>query len=129
MAKKIVTILFLFVFSISSFTFKTHYCYYNNGKRFHGDCEADIRAAEKQAGHTQTLLHEQKYVCHNIQLDKQYQQQNYSFKNFHDHFFIVPAPQEIFINVFLNDGQPIPIFSCRGGPPLFTEKLRGPPLA
>jgi len=127
MPRKPLSILLLVVFGLSSFTFKTHYCYHFDGSRFHGDCGANIRETLKHEGSSRPRLHERHYICFDIQFDKQYKQPDYTFKNFQDHYFILPAIEVLPFPVALPARQVIPAFSCRGGPPLPTGTLRGPP--
>lgn len=124
--KRVAAILLLLIFGISSFTFKTHYCYYPDGHRFHGDCGEHITKS-KSSKYSQTYFHEKKYVCHDIQLDKQFSQHDYSIKNFSDSYYIFPAVFEISVITTLSGNWALPIFSCRGGPPLFPNSLRAPP--
>ena len=77
---------------------------------------------------SKTTFHEQKYVCHDIQLEKNYQQHDYSFKNFNDYNFDLLVIPELPVIVIFIKRQAIPLSSCRGGPPLLTQYLRGPPL-
>lgn len=72
-------------------------------------------------------FHEQKYVCFDIKLDKQYQQ-HYAFKSFNEQLFILTSVPELPLVTFVHKRKAIPIFSCRGGPPILTQSLRGPPL-
>jgi hypothetical protein len=72
-------------------------------------------------------FHEQKYECFDVKLDKQYQQ-HYSFKNFNDQYIVLVSVPELPLITFIQKRQTIPIFSCRGGPPILTQSLRGPPL-
>lgn len=121
------SILLLIVFGFYSFTFKTHYCYHHDGTRFHGNCGEYVQEAKKNGNSPNSSIHEKKYVCYNVQLDKQYQQ-DYSFKSFDDTLFVFPTPVELRLVTFPSQKNSIPLFSCRGGPPLITRSLRGPPL-
>jgi hypothetical protein len=126
--KKRNSILLLLIFCVYSFTFKTHYCYYaDTGKRFHGDCGEFERAAEKKNSDPNASFHKQKYNCYNVELNKQYQQQDFSIKSFSDFTLILPQMPELPIIIFSSQKQGIPLFSCRGGPPLVSFILRGPP--
>lgn len=125
--KKLLTILLIFVFGASSFTYKTHYCYYPDGHRFHGDCQKEIRAAKEKSGTCIALLLPKQYVCQDIQMDKQFHQHDYSFKNFSDACYILPVTIELQVITSLPGNYAIPVFSCRGGPPLAGSSLRGPP--
>lgn len=109
-----------------SFTFKTHYCYQLDGSRFHGDCTKHIQNAEQSSLHSVTV-ESQEFDCHIVQLEKQYQQAHY-FNNFGACEFIIPTTVYFPLIVVVSDRQNIPMFSCRGGPPLQTLSLRGPPV-
>jgi hypothetical protein len=124
---RISSILILIIFASYSFTFKSHYCYNHDGTRFHGDCTAYLKNAEKNNKLSTSSVHEQRYVCYDVQLNKQYQQQDYSIKSLNDFLFELPPIPELPVVVSLSQPHAIPLFSCRGGPPLFTELLRGPP--
>ncbi len=126
--KKAGSIILLSLFCVYSFTSKTHYCYYTDTcKRFHGDCGKFERAAKKTNGASNTFLYEHKYDCHNIELNKQYQHSDFSIKSFSDCTFILPEIPELPLIIFSSQKQVIPLFSCRGGPPLVSFLLRGPP--
>ncbi|HEX9509474.1 MAG TPA: hypothetical protein VF939_03260 [Puia sp.] len=125
--KKLLTILLLFAFGVYSFTYKTHYCYYADGHRFHGDCQKEIRQAKEKLGNCIALLLPKHYICQDIQMDKQFHQRDYSFKNFSDTCYILPVTFELQVTVSLPGNYAIPVFSCRGGPPLGSSLLRGPP--
>jgi len=124
--KKATAILFLLVFAVQSLSFKTHVCYHNDGTRYHGDCTQEMSKTE-HSGHSKSSFHEQKYECFDVKLDKQYQQ-HYSFKNFNDQYIVLVSVPELPLITFIQKRQTIPIFSCRGGPPILTQSLRGPPL-
>lgn len=127
--KRVVSILLLFIFGFYSFTFKSHYCYHHDGTRFHGDCGEFTRTAETDDHSSTAKVHEQKYVCYDIQLDKQFHQQDYSFKNFSDSYYIVPLVIDVPVVTTPPFNYAVPQFSCRGGPPLAAILLRGPPAA
>lgn len=78
-------------------------------------------------GHSKASFNELKYVCFDIKLDKQYQQ-HYAFKSFNEQLFILASVPELPLITFIQKRQTIPISSCRGGPPILTQSLRGPPL-
>lgn len=84
--------------------------------------------AAKNGESSNTSIHETKYVCYDVQLNKQYHQQDYSIKTFHDFLFILLVIPELPANISPSQKRVIPLFSCRGGPPLLTQYLRGPPL-
>ena len=126
--KRLSAILFLIILGVSSFTFKTHYCYHHDGTRFHGDCGEHIRGIEKGNGHHLPVVHEQKYICQNVQLEKQFHQQDYSFKKISEYLFELPVVETVPSVIFQTDKHQLPVFSCRGGPPTVTKFLRGPPL-
>ncbi len=84
-----------------------------------GDAEAN--------GYKKAFVYELKYVCLIIKLDKQYQQHSV-FKNFNDQYFTLIQAPELLLITFVHKRQAIPLFSCRGGPPILTSFLRGPPL-
>jgi len=123
--KKIFAILLLFIFGAYAFTLKSHYCYHPDGTRFHGDCGDFTKGKHR---HGTTSIQEQKYICHDVQLDKQFHQQDYSFKNFCDSDYIFPVIMDTPAINTLPFNYAVPIFSCRGGPPLPAQSLRGPPL-
>ncbi len=124
--KKVTAILFLFLFCVQAFSFKTHYCYHTDGSRFHGDCTEHLAKAEPSS-HTQASFDEQRYVCKDVTLDKQFQA-HYTFKKIADTYFIVALVPELPVITSGYKRQAIPPFSCRGGPPVGTQFLRGPPL-
>jgi hypothetical protein len=126
--KKVTAILFLLIFCVQAFSFKTHYCYHHDGTRFHGDCGEHIREIEKGNGHHLPVVHEQKYICHDVQLEKQFHQQDYSFKSFSEYLFDLPVVETVPPVIFQTDKPQLTVFSCRGGPPPVTKFLRGPPL-
>ncbi len=124
--KKAVAILVLLIFCVQAFSFKTHFCYRTDGTRFHGDCTEQMGKAESSS-YSKASFHEQKYVCKDVKLDKQYQP-HYTFKNFADFFVILTPIPELPVITSNYKRQAIPPFSCRGGPPVCTQFLRGPPL-
>ena len=79
------------------------------------------------SSHSKASFHEQKYVCKDVKLDKQYQP-HYAFKSFNDQLFILTSVPELPLITSIQKRQAIPPFSCRGGPPIGTQFLRGPPL-
>ncbi len=97
-----------------------------DGTRFHGDCTEHMQKAETTS-HSKPSVHEKKYVCFDVKLDKQYHQQHYAFKNFNDQYFVLASVPELPFIAALDIRHTIPIFSCRGGPPIYTQSLRGPP--
>lgn len=109
-----------------SFTFKTHYCYNKDGSRFHGHCSGYLHH-EDPSGLKKNTFQPQEFSCHIVQLEKQYQ---------HPHFyndpgvgvFILPPVLQLPLIIAAADKQAVPVFACRGGPPLPTLSLRGPPL-
>jgi hypothetical protein len=123
---KLASILFLLIFGVYSFTFKTHYCYNKDGSRFHGNCKIHATNAHL-ASLLSTTFQPQEFECHNVQLEKQYQQANY-YNNFETGVFILPATIKLPLVVAMSESLAIPMFSCRGGPPSPTLSLRGPPL-
>ena len=111
---------------MSSFTFKTHYCYNQDGSRFYGICTDHVHPVANSTLRS-TTFQTQEFECHNVQLEKQYQHARY-YNNFETCVFILPATVNLPLIVAISDRQAIPMFSCRGGPPLQTLSLRGPPL-
>lgn len=93
----------LIIFGVSSFTFKTHYCYHHDGTKFPGDCGANIREIEKLNGHHHPVIHEQKYICQDVQLEKQFHQQDYSFKSFSEYLFDLPVVKIVIPAIFQTD--------------------------
>ncbi len=79
------------------------------------------------SGKSKASFHELKYRCIDIKLDKQYQQHS-AFNNFNDQFFALTLVPELPFIASFDIRQTIPVFSCRGGPPILTPSLRGPPL-
>jgi hypothetical protein len=124
--KKVTAILFLYIFYVQAFSFKTHFCYYHDGTRFHGDCTEHLEKAEN-ISHSNATFHEQKYVCEDVTLDKQFVS-HYTFKKFADAYFIVTPVSELPVIISRYKRQAIPPFSCSGGPPILTAFLRSPPL-
>jgi len=124
--KKVTAILFLFIVCVQAFSFKTHFCYNTDGSRFHGDCTQYI-GKDEPFNQSTTSFHELKYNCTDIKSDKQYQQHSV-FKNFSDQYFTLIQTPELPLITFIHKRQAIPLFSCRGGPPILTSFLRGPPL-
>lgn len=126
--RKVAAILLLLIFSIYAFNAKTHYCYHQHGGRFHGDCTAYLKKSSTPSN-TGTVLNERKYVCYDVLLDKAFKQTDDAFKGFSDclcqpvllHDIALPAP---FVKTFS-----VPVFACRGGPPLLIRSLRAPPVA
>ncbi|MGI8581765.1 MAG: hypothetical protein ACR2KX_06210 [Chitinophagaceae bacterium] len=98
-----------------------------DGSRFHGDCTAHMEKEEAGRGF-QAFFHQAKYNCTDIKSDKLYQQQHSVFKNFNDQYFTLIQAPELPLITFIHKRQAIPLFSCRGGPPILTSFLRGPPL-
>jgi hypothetical protein len=74
-----------------------------------------------------TTFQPREFECHNVQLEKQYQQTNY-YNNFETGVFIISATIKLPLVVAMSESLAIPMFSCRGGPPSSTLSLRGPPL-
>jgi hypothetical protein len=125
--KRLSSILLLLIFCVDSFTFNTHYCYTKDGTRFYGDSTEYIRKAELTS-HSRLSFYPRKYFCHNVQLDKHYQQQDSSFKNFNDYFFVLPIMPRLLVVFSYSKRQVNTLFSCRGGPPLISDNpFRGPP--
>ncbi len=124
--KKVTAILFLLIFCVQAFSFKTHFCYRTDGTRFHGNCIEHMEKAEPSS-YSKASFHEHKYNCTDIKSDKQYQQHSV-FKNFNDQYFTLIQAPELPLITFIHKRQAIPPFSCRGGPPVGTQFLRGPPL-
>ncbi len=124
--KKVTAILFLFIFCVQAFSFKTHFCYNTDGSRFHGDC-TQYMGKDEPFNQSTASFHELKYNCTDIKSDKQYQQHSV-FKNFSDQYFTLIQTPELLLITFIHKRQAIPLFSCRGGPPILTSFLRGPPL-
>ena len=127
--RRVSAILLLIIFGVSSFSFKTHYCFYENGTSYHGDCCEYILQIQKNKLPQQSILFQQKYFCQNFSLEKQFHQQDYSFNNFSDYLFDFPAAEDLRVIIFLPIKHQLPIFSCRGGPPFLSAlSFRGPPL-
>lgn len=121
------SILLLTIFASYSFTFNTLYCYTKDGTRFYGDATEYIRKAELTS-HSRISFYPRKYFCHDVQLNKNYQQADYSFKSFNNYFFILSIITGIPAAFSYSKRQVIPLFSCRGGPPLISDNpFRGPP--
>ncbi len=97
-----------------------------DSSRFHGDCTAHMEKEEAGRGF-QASFHQAKYNCTDIKSEKQYQQHSI-FKNFNDQYFTLIQAPELPLITFIHKRQAIPPFSCRGGPPVGTQFLRGPPL-
>ncbi|MBI3503098.1 MAG: hypothetical protein HY063_15030 [Bacteroidetes bacterium] len=117
------SILLIFVFGVYSFTFKTHYCFYPSGERFHGDCQAHIK---KSSGRN---LYPNHYICYDFLKNAQ------TTKS--DNSFIKISSQKVFIAennfqnvkpIYISDFFVLPEFNCRGGPPLTFISLRAPPF-
>jgi len=121
-------ILLLIIFGVSSFTFKTHYCYHNDGTRFHGDCSEHIHEVENGNGLQLAVVHEQKYICQDVHLEKQYYQQDYSFKTFSAYLFELPLFDTVLPLIFLADKHQLLVFPSLVSPPPVSRFLRGPPL-
>jgi len=64
--KRSASILFFVIFCVYSFTFKTHYCYNQDGSRFHGDCTEYLQKVEHSNLHSATFQ-PQEFECHNVQ--------------------------------------------------------------
>lgn len=126
--KRLSAILLLIIFGVSSFSYKTHYCFYKNGTRYHGDCCEYIPQIEKNKIPNQSILFQQKYFCQNFPLEKQFHQQDYSFNNFSDYLFDLPVVEDLRVIIFPASKHHLPVFSCRGGPPISSKSLRGPPF-
>lgn len=127
MLKRLLAILLLAVFGLYSFTFKTHYCYHLDGSRFHGDCRAEMKAAEQRWGTSQALLHDRHYVCYDISLEKQYKYPDYTIKSMQDHFFILPPALGLLPLLPLPVKVVSRLFASCDGPPVLAQSLRGPP--
>jgi len=63
----------------------------------------------------------------NVQLEKQYQKVHY-YSTLDACVFIIPTTEQLPMFAAMFDRQDSPMLSCRGGPPLQTLSLRGPPL-
>jgi hypothetical protein len=124
---RISSIFLISIFCIYSFTFKSHYCYHYDGTRFHGDCEAYKQKTETNLNKSTAFLYEQKYVCYNAQLNKQYQRQNCNYKSFNDFVFTLASQSEFQTIINPSKKKRIALFFCRGGPPLIERLLRSPP--
>jgi hypothetical protein len=73
-------------------------------------------------------FHQQKHICNDIKLDRQYQQQDFSIKSINVCWFIIPEIAQLPFVVLASPAHTIPLFSCRGGPPHISHNpLRGPP--
>ncbi|MDE2026241.1 MAG: hypothetical protein KGJ07_07140, partial [Patescibacteria group bacterium] len=65
--KKILSIVLLVAFCMYSFTFRSHYCYYaGTSKRFHGDCQWEIKQAAKKGELTKANFFPERYECFDI---------------------------------------------------------------
>ena len=119
----------LIVFCVYTFTFKTHYCYYEDtGKRFHGDCEWEIKEAAKKGGLAQANFFPKRYFCHDLVKNAVVQETKViTVKSPRaDAFAFQPA-------IEITPQQPIayrliPEVQCRSGPPLPCNLLRAPPF-
>ncbi|MGH2643029.1 MAG: hypothetical protein ACRDE2_03705 [Chitinophagaceae bacterium] len=132
--KKIVVIVWLFAFGNYIFTYKTHYCFFPDGQRFYGDCEPGYHQQIKKYVTLGKLPPESifpdPFHCVEFQKDSLLYKQSLPSVLPHIDFgglpsycifnFVPPLRVIAFI--------PLPVFSCRGDPPLHPNILRGPPL-
>lgn len=127
--KKITSILLLLLFGVYSFTFKTHYCFYPTGERFHGDCQEHIHEAETKGELGSTNLFPQKYFCEDIVKNTQVQETKIvSVKSPISDLIFIPPVAEIIAPVFSVYHLPQPEPKCRSATIISVHTLRGPPL-
>lgn len=123
MMRKLESILLIFIFGVYSFTFKTHYCFYPSGERFHGDCQAHIKNSAKEN------LNPNLYVCYDFLKNIQTTKHNNSFVKISSQK--VFADENNFQNVkpnFVSDFFILPEVHCRSGTLILFGSLRAPPF-
>ncbi len=118
------------LFCLYTFTIKTHYCYHHDShERFHGDCQEYIKEAMAEGGEHDSYLFPPHYYCIDIFKDAQFHKTQVTIVDppVSDAFIL---PLCLGIISFYDDLEYHPLLEiqCRGGPPLSTLFLRGPPL-
>ncbi len=132
--KRIIAILLLFSFGSYIFAYKTHYCFYPDGGRYHGDCEPELhQELNEYASLDESLpdtIFPEHFDCYNFHKNTIQSKQELTSICHSDTQFL-PA----YCIARLRPGTAairfisIPVFSCRGGPPLLPNSLRAPPPA
>lgn len=120
-------IVLIWILGFYTFTQKTHYCYYSNGERYHGNCGAGRPRIVRR---NFLVIYADLYNCVDIYKDGLQFKQDHTTFNFYTYFAVPP-------NFQYNNNPQAPIikswgfriFLCRGGPPLTAESLRGPPVS
>lgn len=132
--RRITAVILIFALGNFIFTYKSHYCFFPNGQRFHGDCEPDYHHQIKEyavVGETPPPGYfPEPFHCN------EFQKNNIVYKQ-----TLLPVLSHIDFNFFPSffcfnfrtiseeiTFDTLPTFSCRGGPPLPPNVLRGPPL-
>ena len=123
-------IFLLILFCVYSFTFKTHYCYHiDTGKRFHGDCEKEIKEAAAKGELAHANFFPKHYLCQDIVKNAQVQETKAIIvKNSLTDAFTFPPTVEIPIPQIQIIDCLIPEAQCRSAPPLLFPSLRAPPF-
>lgn len=124
------SILFLFVFCLYSFVFKTHYCYYiNTDVRFHGDCNHEILSAKEKGSYADINFFPNHYHCDDYYKDaRPAPAKAFTVKCFTD---IVAVINTNLSTSFYHDtiiDWIFPEIQTRGAPSLLPNCFRGPPL-
>ncbi len=126
--KKITSIFLLILFGIYSFTFKTHYCFYPNGERFHGDCQEHIHEAEAKGSLGKATFFPQEYYCNDIVKNAQvFETKIITVKSPFNGLIVTPPVVEIIAPVFTAYYLPSPEPNCRSATIFSVNTLRGPP--
>ncbi len=128
--KKVSSIFLLIIFCVYTFTFKTHYCYYaDTGKRFHGDCEHEIKESAAKGELFHTNFFPKHYICQDILKNALPDQTKIiTVKNPFANAFIFQPVLEISILQSRNCGNwIIPEFHCRSATLFLSNSLRAPP--
>jgi hypothetical protein len=128
--KRASSLFLLIVFCYYAFTFKTHYCYHvDSGKRFHGDCEGDIKIADAKGLLGETNFSARKCQCLDPIKDETFKKRNlFQTKNTSADVFMFSCAEKISIPEPETAALLIPEAHCRGVTVTGFPSLRAPPL-
>lgn len=128
--KRVSSISLLILFCVYSFTFKTHYCFYaDTHERFHGDCEHEIKEAEKKGELAHSNFFPKHYVCNDIVKNAQPNQTKIlPIKNYSSNVLIIPTVVEIPLPDFSFLDWNIPETHCRSATLLLSNSIHAPPF-
>lgn len=128
--KKVTSIFLIFVFGVYGLTSKTHYCFNQDGSRFHGNCKAEQKEAAKKGAANTSNLFPDKYVCIDIAKDVNIQKAN--APSFHK----ISSTDVLLLTERLEytsyggsaDNNILPGHIPRCCPPFRSNSLRAPPV-